>query len=200
MAASRRMSPHCVVHPDVGALNTCGRCGRFACDACLRDGRCEACRGREAPRAFSPWLLAASGATLALPLLGDISPAFAELQMGSLCLALPLGLGALVMARRERLALLCLAPLALAVVLSSHVTLGVPHWVKWNAEPLIAPLEAWASSHGADVPLPPELEGQVRARGCSFTRREGDWSLTCHGVAFTKCTRRGATGEWYAWD
>lgn len=53
------MAPRCAAHPDVEALGTCGRCGRFTCARCGRDGfgqhLCDGCLARPQARlAASP--------------------------------------------------------------------------------------------------------------------------------------------------
>ena len=71
------MSAECAVHAGAASVETCGRCGAFACAACFdaSTGWCAACRGRSEVRLRVPgraraalWL-SVLGACGVLPLL-----------------------------------------------------------------------------------------------------------------------------------
>jgi hypothetical protein len=143
-----------------------------------------------------------------LPVLGEFSPEVAGLQF---CLMLPMALFLLVFiaikAFSQPRTLLAIIPVLLGLVLSVRLTMGVPYWVKARAQVLIDAVEAWKATHGSYPPesmgpeFPPELRPALQASQCMFYRPKGtSYSITCGGVAFTKCTYDAAEKSWYGWD
>ena len=146
-------------------------------------------------------------ATALLPILGEFSPGIATLQLLLLPASLSLLVVIVIKGLRRPALLFAVAPVVLGLILSTRLTMGVPRSVKSRAQVLITAVEGWKAEHGRFPPssledeFPSELLPALRESGCAFYRPEGDsYSITCPGVAFTKCTYQAARKHWYGWD
>jgi hypothetical protein len=91
------------------------------------------------------------------------------------------------------------------LLLSARATLGVPYYVRADAQAPIDSIEGWRSAHGQYPPVEsrdpefPEELGRT-LRGCFYRPVAGSYSLTCPGALFTKCTYDARNKRWSGWD